>query len=434
MGLIQAALQGLGTVFADQWKEYFQCDSMSNDILIKKGVKVTAGNNKGSTDIISNGSAIAVDEGQAALIVEDGKIVDFTTEPGRFTWDSSTEPSCFCGGFFKGLLESFKKVGTRFTYGGDTAKTQRVYYVNLKEIMGNKFGTSTSVIYDDPYYKTALYLRYFGQYSFRICDPLIFFSALSGSVSDTYTRASLESLCTDEFLTALDTALALCSNEGYKFSELPKRQREISKFMSETLDEEWRARRGMILEAVALTKVTPDDRSRARIEEFDTNVMHSSRDAMAGGLAYAQMQAMQNAAKNDAGAMTGFMGFGMAANATGGAATQSTLLSNAAEPNRPERQPEPAKQPEAPAEAKPAEGTWKCACGVENTGKFCSECGTPKPEEKKSWTCACGTENTGKFCSECGAPKPEEKKSWTCACGTENEGKFCSECGAKRPE
>ena len=427
MGLVQAALQGLGTVFADQWKEYFQCDALSNDILIKKGVKVTAGNNKGTTDIISNGSAIAVDEGQAALIVEDGKIVDFTTDPGRFTWDSSTEPSCFCGGFFKGLLESFKKVGTRFTYGGDTAKTQRVYYVNLKEIMGNKFGTSTSVIYDDPYYKTALYLRYYGQYSFKICDPLIFFSALSGSVSDTYTRASLESICTDEFMTALDTALALCSNEGYKFSELPKRQREISKFMSETLDEEWRARRGMIIEAVALTKVTPDERSRARIEEFDTNVMHSSRDAMAGGLAYAQMQAMQSAAKNDAGAMTGFMGFGMAANATGGAATQSTLLSNAGEPNRPER------QAEKPAEtAKPAAGTWKCACGAENTGKFCSECGTSKPEEPKTWKCACGAENTGKFCPECGAPKPEEPKTWKCVCGAENTGKFCSECGKPR--
>ena len=420
MGLIRAALNAGGSVLADQWKEYFQVDAMSDDQLVVKAHKKTAkGNNKGGDDIISNGSAIAVGDGQVALIVEDGKIVEFCAEPGRFIWDASTEPSMFCGGFFSGLVASFNKFGERFTFGGDRAKTQRVYFVNTKEIMNNKFGTTTPMVYDDPYYGTALYIRYFGQFSFRITDPIIFFTSIAGSVAESYSRNALMDMCKDEFMTALDTSLALLSADGVKFSQIPMKQREIARYMSDTLDDEWGNRRGMDVVSVAIAKVTPDDNSRKRIEEFDTNIMHSNPNAMAGGLAYAQMQAMQKAASNSAGAMTGFMGFGMANGAMGNAAQSHSTLLGAAHA----------------LHTSGGSDSWTCSCGKVNTGKFCAECGSKKPEEvpEGAWTCACGSVNTGRFCPECGARKPE---GYTCSCGytSAEPFRFCPECGRRSGE
>ncbi|MBQ9117342.1 MAG: SPFH domain-containing protein [Clostridia bacterium] len=427
MGLIRAALNAGGTVLADQWKEYFQVDAMSNEQLVVKAHKQTRGNNRGGDDIISNGSVVAVGDGQVALIVEDGKIVEFCAEPGRFIWDASSEPSMFCGGFFKGLADSFKKFGERFTFGGDRAKTQRVYFVNTKEVMNNKFGTTTPMVYDDPYYGTALYIRYFGQFSFRITDPIIFFTSIAGSVADSYSRDSLMDMCKDEFMTALDSTLAMLSADGVKFSQIPMKQREIAKYMSSTLDEEWVQRRGMDVVAVAIAKVTPDDNSRKRIEEFDTNVMHSNPNAMAGGMAYAQMQAMQKAASNSAGAMTGFMGLGMMGNAMNNNAQSQNTLLQTAQNLRGGVAASPAPSPAAPA------GSWRCACGATNTGRFCSECGERKPEPVAEglWTCSCGARNTGRFCADCGARKPE---GYACSCGytSPNPFRFCPECGSRR--
>ena len=422
MGLIRAAFSAAGSVMSDQWKEYFQLDSMSNDELIVKGYKKTKGNNKGGDDIISNGSAIAVSEGQAVLIVEDGKIVEFCAEPGRFIWDASSEPSVFCGGFGKGIIDSFKKFGERFTFGGDRAKTQRVYYVNTKEIMDNKFGTTTPMVYDDQYYRTALYIRYFGQFSFRISDPIVFFSQISGGVTEKYNRSSLMDMCKDEFMTALDSSLSQLAAEGIKFSQLPVKQREIARYMSDTLDEEWGQRRGLEVVAVAIAKVTPDEKSRKRIEEFDTNVMHSNPNAMAGGLAYAQMQAMQKAAENSGGAVNGFMGIGMMNGMMGGmGASQTNLMNTAQQLNT---------QP-APTNA-PAVDTWTCSCGAKNSGKFCAECGSKKPDVPAgAWKCPCGAVNKGKFCPECGSKKPSD--GYTCSCGYKSDKpyKFCPQCGEK---
>ena len=424
MGLIRAITSAVGTVAADQWREFFTCDSLSNDVLIAKGTMKTEGRglfrrNKGTTDIITNGSVINVNEGQVALIVDNGKIVEFCAEAGMFKWDSSSEPSLFGGDFFKGMVDSFKKIGYRFTFGGDAGAEQRVYYVNAKEIIGNKFGTTTPMAYDDPYYKTALYIRYFGQYSFKIADPVLFFAAIAGNVTDTYTREDLVSTCTDEFMTALDTALAMCAADGTKFSQLPTKQREIARYMSETLDDEWRAGRGLEVVSVALAKVTPDERSRERIEEFDSNMMHADPTAMTGGLAYAQMQAMKDAAKNSGGAMQGFMGVGMAANAMGGSATQSNLIDNAQ------------RLKEQREQANEKKGGHTCAaCGAQFEGKFCPECGE-KYVAEDTWTCpACGKECTGKFCADCGAKKPD---GYTCACGYKSDApfKFCPECGKK---
>ncbi len=432
MGLIRALVAGTNTVLADQWREYFTCDSLSNDVLVAKGTFKTkkrplfGARNKATEDIITNGSVISVNEGQVALIVADGKIVEFCAEPGYFKWDSSTEPSMLGGDFFGGLVDSFKRVGYRFTFGGDAGSQQRVYYVNVKEILDNKFGTAAPMPYDDPYYRTALYIRYHGQYTFRITDPLVFFSDIAGNVTDTYNRDRLVGMCTDEFMTALDTALSLCAAEGIKFSQLPAKQREIAKFMSDTLDSEWHEKRGMKIISVALSKVTPDDESRRRIEEFDTNIMHSAPEAMAGGMAYAQMRAMKDAANNAAGAMTGFMGIGMAANAMGGAGAQGTLLQTAQELERQKAAANAAPE----AGAAPAGDSAKCQkCGAPAKGKFCPECGTAMagPEE---WVCTCGRANTGNFCSGCGGKKPE---GYTCECGYHSEKpfKFCPDCGKK---
>ncbi len=424
MGLIRAVLEAGGTTLADQWKEYFQVDSMSSDQLVVKAHKITKGkNNRGGDDIISNGSVVAVGDGQVALIVQDGKIVEFCAEPGRFVWDASATPSMFCGGFFKGLVDSFKEFGQRFTFGGDRGRTQRVYFVNTKEIMDNKFGTTTPMMYDDPYYKTVLYIRYFGQFSFRIVDPIKFFTSVSGAVGEVYTKDNMLGMCRDEFMTALDSALAQLSANGIKFSQIPMKQREIAQYMSETLDSEWTGRRGLDVVSVAIAKVTPDDKSKERIEQFDTNVMHAGPEAMAGGLAYAQMQAMQKAAENSAGAMTGFMGMGMMQNAMGNASASQSDLLGAAERMK-------AEKTEKAAKATPAIGGWKCSCGAENFGKFCADCGSPKPVPVGEWTCKCGSVNYGKFCGNCGSPKPSDE--WTCECGSVNKGKFCPNCGKAR--
>ena len=426
MGLIRAIAAATSTVAADQWREFFTCDSLSGDVLVAKGTMQTEGRglfrrNKSTTDIITDGSVINVNEGQAALIIDNGKIVEFCAEPGKFKWDASSEPSLFGGDFFEGLVASFKKIGYRFTFGGDAGAQQRVYYVNTKEILGNKFGTTTPMAYDDPYYKTALYIRYFGQYSFKIANPIVFFSSIAGNVSDTYTTANLVETCTDEFMTALDTALAMCAANGIKFSQLPAKQREIAKFMSETLDAEWRENRGLEIVSVALAKVTPDDKGRERIEEFDSNVMHADPTAMTGGLAYAQMKAMKDAANNAGGSINGFMGFGMAANAMGGAATQSTLIEKAEH-----------LQSEKPANTAQNADSWECpVCGAQSDNKFCPGCGAKKPE-KEEWVCPkCGKTCTGKFCAACGERRPEGCTCASCGYHAESAFTFCPECGKK---
>lgn len=396
MGLIKALGAAAGSTLADQWQEYFYLESMDSNVLVQRGIKVVerGSNTRGSDNIISRGSGIAVNEGQAMLIVEDGKIVDFTVEPGRYTWDESSEPSIFDGGDHK-IRDSFKIFGKRFAAGGTPAKNQRVYYINLKENLDNKFGTASPMAYKDPTYR-GIYIRYFGTYTFKISDPVRFFTNIAANVSDVYTKDELMNQCKAEFINALDTALAKCADQGYQYNDLPKKQVEIASFMNETLDVTWNDKRGMIVEAVAIEKVTPDDASRQRIEEIDTAIMMSDKRVAAGRLAEAQARAMEKAAENESGAINGFMGMGFAQNAGGMSApqmmagdnTQNAALFAQSTPNT-------------------DDNSWTCSCGAKNTGKFCSECGKPKPATSGEWTCSCGAKNTGKFCSECGKPKPE---------------------------
>ncbi len=430
MGLIKAFSGAVRSELADQWKEYFYCDSMGTSTLLCKGAKRTgttqfkSSNTKASDNVISEGSMIAVNEGQAMLVVENGKIVDFTCEPGGYRYDFKTEPSLFSGSFGNALTRTFQEVGKRFALGGETGKDQRVYYVNLKEIVGNKFGSAQPMPYDDPYYKTVLYVRYFGVYSFKVTDPLRLYTAVAGNVDKEYRASQLQEQSDTEFYGALDTAMSKLATDGVKFSMLPSKQMELANYMNEALDESWRQLRGLEIISVGINKITPDDKSRERIEQFDNATMlGSNQAAMQGRMTSAQATAFENMGKQSAGTsgmdMMG-MAFGVQAmNQMGQMMQQQTQQ---AAPQSAAPQPETV-QKEA--------DTWKCACGAENAGKFCSECGLEKPKTEAEWVCACGTKNAGKFCGECGKPRPEE--GWTCACGAENKGKFCSECGSPRP-
>lgn len=428
MGLLKAAFSAGGSTLADQWREFFTVDSMDADTLIKRGEKRVGGSNtKGSEGVISNGSVIAVPVGTAMVITDNGKITEFTAEAGEFTYDSSTEPTCLYGSFGEGLMESFKTFGKRFTFGGEPAKDQRVYFINLKEIMGNKFGSASPMPYQDPTYKN-IYIRYFGQYSFKISDPIKFFTNIAGNVQDVYTKSLLMEQSTAEFLNALDTSLNNLSDDGVVFSRLPSQQLKLAKYMNDALDEDWIGRRGIEIVSVAIEKVTPDDKSRERIEKFDTSELMSDEKRAVGRMIDAQATAFEEAGKNANGAVNGFMGVGMVggmANMMGG---QSPLNFVQHQNNQ---------QPAQPQTNNAA--SWTCSCGTVNEGKFCKDCGGKKPEDL-SWTCKCGTVNTGKFCNECGNPKEVKPKQYKCdKCGwipqdQTNPPKFCPECGDKIDE
>lgn len=376
MGLIKATFNAIGSTLHDQWEDYIKCDSLSNDILVVK--KTT------DTGVISAKSRIQVSPGQVALIFDSGKIVDATAEEGVYSFDASTSPTLFAGQF-GGM---FKEMWERFKFGGAAAKEQAVFFVNVKEILDNKFGSSSPMPYNDPIYRN-IYIRYHGLYSFKISDPFMFVANIAGNISDEYTKEMLMSQANAEFVNSFDVALASCSKEGISFSSLPGEQLRLARHMNEALDEEWKNRRGMEVVSVAIEKITPDETSRTRIEEFDTAAMYGSSEYAAGRMVSATATAMEKAASNEGGAATGFMGVGM-----------MNMAGNAMVGNPLEYVKEKEKSEEK--KAKKDEAMKKCAkCGSVVNGKFCSECGTEYSEAKH---CSkCGAKVTGKFCSECGA-------------------------------
>ncbi len=428
MGLIKAGLGALGGTLADQWKEFFYCDSLSSDVLMKKGEKRVSGrssNTKGNDNIISNGSGIAVADGQAMIIVEQGKVVEFCAEPGEFTYDTSTEPSIFTGKLGTSILDTFKTIGKRFAYGGDTGKDQRVYYFNTKEITGNRFGTASPipfrvVINEQMGLALSVDIRCNGMYSYTIADPLLFYTNVASNVAEEYTRDMIDETLKSEMLNALQPALSKLAAARIQYYELSGKTMEIRDALNEVLSREWGELRGLKMRNVSINSLTIPEDQRKKLTEWEENAM-TTNPMMAGSrLVGAQADAMKMAAQNEGGAMTGFMGMGMAANA-GGMNAQNFFQMGM--------------QQQAAAPAAPAANGWTCACGATATGKFCPECGAKKPEPKPAggWTCACGATATGKFCPECGSPKPADKEGWTCACGAVNKGKFCAECGAKKP-
>lgn len=435
MGLIKAGMGALGGTLADQWKEFFYCEAMDKEVMVTKGQKRTSGrssNTKGNDNIISNGSGIAVADGQCMIIVEQGKVVEVCAEPGEFTYDTSTEPSIFSGNLGESIKETFKTVGKRFTYGGDTGKDQRIYYFNTKELIDNKFGTPNPVPFRVVDSKIGLdvdvSIRCSGVYSYRIADPLLFYAKVCGNVTESYTRDELDSQLKTEFISALQPAFAKLSDLELRPNQIVAHNTDLENAMNEALSVKWGELRGLQVVSIALGSVTLPEEDAEMIKQLQRAAVLQNPNMAGAALVGAQADAMKTAASNEAGAMTGFMGMGMAMN-TGGMNAQNLFAMG-----QQNQQAQQAAQPQA-APAAPAADSWKCSCGATVTGKFCPECGTKKPEpvQAGAWKCKCGATATGKFCPECGSPKPADTDGWTCSCGTVNKGKFCQNCGAKKP-
>lgn len=435
MGLIKAALGALGGTLADQWKEFFYCEAIDKDVLVVKGQKQTSSrssNTKGNDNIISSGSGIAVADGQCMIIVEQGKIVELCAEPGEFTWDASTEPSIFSGKLGQGIVNTFKTAWKRFTYGGDTGKDQRVYYFNIKEITDNKFGTATPIPFRVVDHNINLDIdvsvRCSGVYSYRLADPILFYTNVCGNVSREYRREEIDSQLKTEFVSALQPAFAKISELEVRPSALPGHATELCDAMNEALTKKWGELRGIEVVSIAMNPITLPEEDQELIKQAQRNAMMRDPTYAAATLVGAQSDAMKAAASNTAGAMTGFMGFGMAQQAGGMNAQSLYAMGQQQAAQQPAQQPAPAA---APADA------WTCPqCGKQATGKFCPECGTKKPEAPQGWTCpTCGAVNQGKFCHECGAKKPADAPLYRCdKCGWTPDDpahppKFCPECG-----
>ena len=426
MGLIKAITGAAGGALADQWKEFFYCESIPANVLVTKGNKRVdskrSSNTKGSDNIISNGSVIAVADGQCMLIVEQGKVVDICAEPGEYTYDTSTEPSIFTGKLSESIVDSFKQIGRRFTFGGDTGKDQRVYYINVKEVPGNKYGTANPVPFRVVDRNIGLdvdiEVRCHGEYSYKIMDPVLFYTNVAGNVDSEYTRDMIDSQLKSELLTALQPAFAKISELGIRYSALPGHTTEMADALNDVLSKKWGELRGIQIVSFGVSSVSASEEDEKMIKDLQKSAVMRDPNMAAATLVGAQADAMKAAASNTStGPMMAFAGMNMAGAAGGMNASQLFQMG----------QQQAAAQP-APAAA-PAAG-WTCSCGTVNTGKFCSNCGSAQPAPATSWTCSCGAVNTGKFCSECGKPAPEA--DWTCSCGTVNSGKFCSNCGKPR--
>ncbi len=431
MGLIKAAIGSMGGVFADQWKEFIYCDSLDADTLMVKGQKRTSSQGRSSNttaedNIISNGSRIAVNVGQCMIIVEQGKVVELCNEPGEYVYDKSTEPSIFVGDLKTGVKDMLKKMGERFTFGGDPGKDQRVYYFNMKEILGNKYGTPNEIPFKSFDNVTGqvltMRIRCFGEYSYHIMDPLLFYTNVAGNTADRYDRSNLDSMLRAELRTALQPAFAKLSSLKIDYTELPGHTMEMADALNDILSKKWRELRGIEIVSFGVDSIKANEDDEAKLQKVQMGLSLSNPSIAMGVMADATADAMKTAAANEGGmgAAMGFMGMNMANGAGAGLYGQM------------------AAQQQAMAQQAAAAG-WTCACGqTGNTGKFCSGCGKPKEEPKAAdaWDCECGAKgNTGKFCTECGKPKPAAPAGWTCpSCHTVNQGKFCMNCGAKKPE
>lgn len=442
MGLIKAAAESVKTLLADQWREYFYCDALSDNVLMVKGQKrigPNSSNTKGADNIISNGAVIAVNEGQAMMIVEQGAIVEFAAEAGAYTFNSKTESSIFYGGLGEGIKGSWETFKRRFTFGGDTAMDQRVYFFKINEVFGNLFGTATPIPYRVVDRNIGLdmdtQIRCNGEYTFKIWDPMLFYKNVCGNEPECYTRDRLERTMKSEFVSALQPALGQLSSQGIRFSEIINHTEDLAAAMNVALTKKWKELRGIIVSSVSINPPSLPPEIQKKLTEMQTSARLRDPGLAAAHMVEAQATAMNTAAGNKGGAMMGFMGMNMAQAAGGMNANQLFQMSA----QQPVAAPAPA-VPVTPIKtgapepaAAPAPNSWTCACGMVNSGKFCTDCGASKPAD--GWTCACGAVNKGKFCPECGAKKPAAEPLYRCdKCGWEpadpkNPPKFCPECG-----
>ncbi len=399
MGILQAGIGAASSVLADSWRDYFYCDALPTDTLAVKAKRRTGkgSSNKGNDNIISNGSIIAVADGQCMIIVDQGKVTEVCAEPGEFVYDTSTEPSLFYGSLSDSIKETFKKFGKRVGFGGDTANDQRVYYINTKDIIGNKYGTANPVpfrvIDRNIGLDVDISIRCHGEYSYKIVDPILFYTNLCGNFQGEYKREAIDSQLKSELLTALQPAFAKISETGVRYSALPGHTTEIADALNEVLSAKWGQTYGIKISTFGINSVNASEEDEKMIKELQKNAVLTNPNMAAATLVGAQAQAMQDAAKNTAtGPMMAFAGMNMAQQAGGANAANLFAMGQQAAPQA------------APQSAPQAANSWTCSCGTVNTGNFCSNCGSPRPATE--WTCSCGAVNTGKFCSNCGSPRP----------------------------
>ena len=427
MGIIKATLSAIGGGLADQWLEVFEADNMGENTVFTSGVAVRKndkrnGNRKGSADYISNGSIIHVYPNQFMLLVDGGRVVDYTAEEGYYKVENSSAPSMFNGQFGDALKESF----SRIKFGGVPSSAQKVYFINLQEIKGLKFGTRNPVNYFDNFYNAELFLRAHGTYSIQITDPIRFYENVVPRNKDRVELSEINEQYLSEFLEALQAAINQMSVDNIRISQVTAHSRELSRYMANELDEEWKKLRGFEVLSVGIASVSYDEESKKLINMRNQGAMLGDPSVREGYVQGAMARGFEAAGSNSAGATQAFMGMGFGMNAGGG------FMQAASESN--------ARQMEAQRKAaeQPSSNGWVCSCGARNEGRFCAECGSKKPEavQDGAWICSCGSKNTGRFCPNCGSKKPDAPAAWFCPeCGNKNtaETRFCPECGTKKP-
>ena len=441
MGIIKAVASAVGGALADQWLEAIEPDDMGDRIVFARGVQVRRGkgsNTKGSSDIVSNGSVIHVYPNQFMMLVDGGKVVDYTAEEGYYTIDHSAMPSMFNGQFGEALKESFNRI----RFGGITPTAQKVYYVNLQEIKGIKFGTRNPVNYFDNFYNAELFLRAHGTYSIKVTDPLKFYGEVIPKNADRVDIDSINEQYLSEFLEAFQTSVNQMSADGTRISFVTSKSRELGRYMADTLDEEWNKLRGMEIQSVGIASITYDEESQNLINLRNKGAMMGDPGIREGYVQSTIAEGLKNAGSNSAGSLAGFMGMGFGMQTGGGfmgAASNTNMQQmqnqgnwSAAGAQQAGMNPGPgvpagARQtgmdpgPGAPggtaragmnpgagapvgtaqSGVNPGPGTagWYCPnCGTPNSGKFCSECGNPRPAA--DWTCSCGTVNSSQGLDE----------------------------------
>lgn len=425
MGIIKAVAGAVGGGLADSWLEVIEPDNMTDTTVAARGVQVSnkrSSNKRGTSNVISNGSVIHVYPNQMMLLLDNGRIVDYSAEEGYYEVYLSSAPSMFNGQ----LKDSVKETFSRIKFGGQPSSSQQVIYINLAEIKGIKFGTRNPLQYFDNMYNAELFLRCHGMYSIKITDPLKFFmEALPKQMSGSVDITSINEQYLSEFMTALQSAISQMSVDGVRISTLPSKSMELAKYMANVLDEDWKNQRGFEVQSVGISSISYDDESKELINMRNKGAMLSDAAVREGYVQGSIARGLEAAGSNTAGAAQAFMGMGMGMQGAGG------FMNAASQTNMAQMQMNQAAQQQSVQQSQTA-GTWKCSCGHDgNTGKFCAECGAKKPEDGK-WKCSCGAECTGKFCPECGSKKPDDGK-WKCSCGAECIGKFCPECGNKKP-
>ena len=423
MGIIKAIGLAIGSGLADQWLEIIEPDNMGDQTVFTRGIPMKNGQNrKGKDDAISNGSLIRVYDNQFMILTDGGKVVDYTAEPGYYKVDNTAVPSMFNGEFGESLKETF----SRIKYGGGTSRSLKVFYINLQEIKGIKFGTRNPVNYFDCFYNAELFLRAHGTYSIKIVNPLQFYAEAIPRNKEHVEIKEINDQYMSEFLQALQASINKMSADGTRISHVTSKAMELGKYMASVLDQDWNQMRGMEIQSVGISSISYDEESQKLINMRNEGAMLSDPMVREGYVQGHLARGMEAAGSNAAGAMQGFMGMGMGMQMGGNMAGQMSQT-NMAQMQMQQANAQMYGQPQMGAGRAQA-GEWICECGKANSGKFCSDCGKPAPAA--GWTCECGHVNTGKFCSNCGKPAPAA--DWTCTCGHVNTGKFCSECGNPR--